>query len=188
MIDNYSLVLPFVPVKDDGDTFIYTEMLFRGAKKGNNNSRLLKAFYHRSQEDFESQFDTIKKLCELSGARACTRLSKRSYRQVAKRFLSLVTETFITENYAGMKTLYNRACGTTKPIEKLWLVDCDSYGEYESAYMWLSRNSATIKADIPSKKGRHIIVSPFNLSTWPEGYPTIHKDNPTNLYIPEGAD
>jgi hypothetical protein len=39
---------------------------------------------------------------------------------------------------------------------------------------------------IPSKSGFHIIMKPFNLQKFKSEYPDveIHKNNPTNLYIP----
>lgn len=39
---------------------------------------------------------------------------------------------------------------------------------------------------IPSKSGLHLIVNPFNMKDFKTDYPDIevHKDNPTNLYIP----
>ena len=193
MLDNSKLIRAFCPDKDDGDTFIYTEMLDRGQRKGNNGQRLLKTFYHRSREEFDNQFETIKKLCDMSQVRAMTRLAPRSYKKVAGTFLRLVTETYITQNYAGMKTLYNRACGTTSPNTKLWLVDCDSPDEYAAVCRdfgpkaLLELKLPTWEA-IPSKKGMHIICSPFDMRLWPFPNIGIHKDNPTNLYIPDGAD
>lgn len=194
MLDNSQLILPFIPEKNDGDTFIYTELLDRGKKKGNNGKRLLKTFYHRSQEEFLSQFETIKSFCEFNKIRACTRLAPRSFKTVAKSFLRLVTETYITENYSGMKTLYSRACGITKPIRKYWLIDVD---EVNSSTLFLEtplRDQGILVATIPSKKGLHYIVNPFNLSGQFHAEfikpldLDIHKDNPTNLYIPDGAD
>jgi hypothetical protein len=190
MLDNSKLIRAFCPDKDDGDTFIYTEMLDRGQRKGNNGQRLLKTFYHRSREEFDNQFETIKKLCDMSQVRAMTRLAPRSYKKVAGTFLRLVTETYITQNYAGMKTLYNRACGTTTPTTKLWLVDCDSPDEYKlaSTFEDKAKSLGGVWFSIPSKKGTHIICSPFDMRLWPFPNIGIHKDNPTNLYIPDGAD
>jgi len=40
--------------------------------------------------------------------------------------------------------------------------------------------------EVPSKNGIHLITTPFDLSAFRQRYPDIdvHKDNPTNLYIP----
>lgn len=189
MLNNYKLVLPFVPEKDDGDTFIYTEMLDRGNRKGNNGQRLLKTFYHRSQEEFSKQFETIEKLCDMGKVRACTRLAPRSYKKVAGQFLRLVTEAYITENFVGMKTLYNRACGITSPNQKLWLFDVDILNDDTLNYERTLSSLGVLVTTIPSKKGLHYISKPFDGRTIPipEGI-SLHKDNPTNLYIPDEAD
>ncbi len=190
MLDNSVLVAKFVPERDDGDTFIYTEMLDRAKKKGNNGQRLLKTFYHRSQEEFWEQWETIKKLCDLSRVRACTRLAPRSYKKVGREFTRLVVETALTENWAGMKTLYNRACGIVTPIEKLWLWDVDA--EQMGVPHWALREVLMARdvfvAAIPSKTGMHLISAPFDRRGMLETGIACHKDNPTNLYIPDGAD
>ncbi len=195
MLDNSEIIAQFVPEVDDGDSFVYTEMLDRGRRKGNNGHRLVKTFYHRSREEFRSQLPVIKRLCDMSLVRACTRIAPRSFRRVAGTFLRLVTETYITENFAGMKSLYNRACGTTSPNEKLWLFDVDVI---DDAALALEGNLKTWHigdgryawvATIPSKKGMHLITRPFRLDdkSIPKDI-ALHKDNPTNLYIPDGAD
>lgn len=199
MLDNSTLIAPFAPEKEDGDTFIYTEMLNRGQKKGNNGHRLVKTFYHRSQEEFWEQWPTIKELCDLTLTRACTRIAPRSYEKVAGTFHRLVTETYITKNFAGMKSLYNRACGTTAPNTKLWLFDVDVLDDRTKLFGddFLVKLDVLI-ASIPSKKGIHYITKPFDMRIF-EDYRkvlnpltdeevSLHKDNPTNLYIPDGAD
>lgn len=190
MLNNYDYIYQFCPDKDDGDTFIYTEMLDRGKKKGNNGQRLVKTFYHRSKEEFANQWPTIQRLCDLSMVRACTRISPRSYKSVAKQFLRLVTETFITENYTGMKTLYNRACGITAPIKKMWLWDVDVVDDETLALGDELMKKGYLVATIPSKKGLHYITGPFDarMVRYNAEKVSLHKDNPTNLYIPEGAD
>jgi hypothetical protein len=195
MLDNSTLVAQFVPKVEDGDTFIYTEMLDRGKKKGNNGQRLLKTFYHRSQGEFWEQWPTMQKLADMAQVRLCTRLAPKSYKKVGKEFVRLVVETGLTENWAGMKSLYNRACGISSPIQKLWLFDVD-YPDFESeAFGCYLDDKRLLMESIPSKKGVHYISKPFNLLEWDplEGGKlpaniSLHKDNPTNLYIPDGAD
>lgn len=196
-LDNSIPVAAFCPKTDDKDTFIYTEMLNRGQKKGNNGQRLLKTFYHRSVEEFWEQWPTIKQLCDLSKVRACTRLAPKSFEKVGHTFLRMVTDAHITRNYPGMKTLYNRACGTTSANEKLWLFDVDVVQENTREFERRLDVAGHRIATIPSKKGLHYIVKPFDtriIDAWmhelliTESEMSLHKDNPTNLYIPEGAD
>jgi len=203
MLDNSQLIREFVPKRDDGDTFIYTEMLDRGQRKGNNGQRLLKTFYHRSREEFDAQLVTIMALCDMAKVRACTRLAPRSWKKVGKEFARLVVETALTENWVGMKSLYNRACGIASPIEKLWLWDVDVIDD-DSAHLLASLDHlhtpdgrSVLLEEIPSKKGVHYITRPFDvrqisLEMRDDGRVmsnvSLHKDNPTNLYIPDGAD
>ncbi len=199
-LDNSALIAPFCPEKDDGDTFIYTEMLDRGKRKGNNGHRLLKTFYHRCREEFWEQLPTIQKLCDLSLVRACTRLSPRSFKQVGRDYTRVVVEAAMAENWAGLKSLYNHACGRVRVNEKLWLLDVDdmNHPELQDLVSELSFKSL-LGAKIPSRKGVHLITRPFRVMSVsiPDGphlvsayVPSdiqVHKDNPTNLYIPEGA-
>jgi hypothetical protein len=195
MLDNSALIAPFCPATADGDTFIYTEMLDRGKRKGNNGHRLVKTFYHRSVEEFWAQWPVIKQLCDLAQVRACTRLAPRSYAKVGREFTRLVVEASLTANWAGMKSLYNRACGIVTPNQKLWLFDIDRIDEVtERLAQGLIRDGVLI-ARIPSKKGEHLITTPVDSRPYCGGHGwrafgevELHKDNPTNLDIPDGAE
>lgn len=198
-VDNSELILPFIPEKDDGDTFVYTELLNRGQKKGNNGRRLLKTFYHRDRDDFLRVLPDIKMLCEYSGIRACTRLSPRSAKRVGKEFTRVVVEACCAENWWAMKSLYNSACGRTSPNQKIWIWDVDRSWIDENTdggfhregvvypTQWL-QESGFYLASIPSKTGFHLLSKPFDVRKWPFPGIDVHKDNPTNLYIPDGAD
>lgn len=193
-IDNSALVAPFAPAEADGDTFIYTELLDRTKRKGNNGVRLARAFFHRSQAEFWEQWPTIVKLCDLSGCRAYTRLAPRSYKKVGREFVRLVVDTAMSENWAGMKSLYQRACGTVTPNEKLWLIDVDARDGNTERLAANLTEAGVLRARIPSRKGEHLIVVPFDARPWVGnhgwrawGEVELHKDNPTNLYIPDEA-
>lgn len=196
MIDNSAIIATFCPATNNGDTFIYTEMLDRSKRKGNNGQRLLKTFYHRSVEEFWEQWPTIRKLCDIAGVRACTRLSPRSYRKVGATFTKLVVEAALTDNFAGMKSLYNRACGITAPNEKLWLWDVDEVNEEANTLYRELREIGVFVAKVPSRRAWHLITRPFDVRNIGRQMPDdgyvlpnvqLHKDNPTNLYIPDEA-
>jgi hypothetical protein len=198
MLDNTDLVRPFVPPTDDGDTFVYTELLDRTKKKGNNGVRIVKTFYHRSQADFDRHLPAMKSLCDSTKVRAYTRLAPRSFEKVAGEFLRLVTETYISKNFAGMKTLYARACGIVSPNEKIWMLDIDEPTSTTEALKNSLKTDGHLLAVIPSKKGEHFIIKAFDarnytrrggtLEGWEVwGAVSLHKDNGTNLYIPDDA-
>ncbi len=199
MLDNTHLVRPFVPAEDDGDTFVYTELLDRTKRKGNNGVRIVKTFYHRSQADFDRHLPQMIGLCDAVKVRAYTRLAPRSFKKVAAEFLRLVTETYISQNFAGMKTLYARACGIVSPNEKIWMLDIDNTTFSTNCLKERLRLDGHLLAVIPSKKGEHLIVKAFDardytrrggtLEGWEIwGEVSLHKDNGTNLYIPDGAE
>jgi hypothetical protein len=209
LIDNSDFISRFVPEHSDGDTFLYTEMLDRSKTKGNNGQRLMKTFYHRTREEFWNQLPLIKRVCDMSQVRAMTRLSPRSFEMVAHTNARLILEALIAKNHAGVKTLYQKACGTTSPIHKVWIWDIDVINDQTECF----RDALTKFEDhhgqkvflgtLPSKKGFHHLTRPFDASLAsdymriclgiegglkPNGEMiSLHKDNPTNLYIPNGA-
>ncbi len=211
-VDNSSVVAGFAPKADDGDTFIYTEMLDRSKEKpdgGEYGFKLLKSFYHRSQEEFWRQWPAIRAACDAAGVRACTRLSPRSFRRAGQEHARLVLEAALEGRWQRMRSLYRTACGTIAPNEKLWLWDIDTLDGRTERFatwlrtMWDARGQLVYVATLPSRKGVHHITRPFDLrlatafmqdelgiagGLVPNGdVISLHKDNPTNLYIPDGA-
>lgn len=205
-VDNLEIVAKFCPVLSDeqwnGDRsllslFVYTELLDRGRRKGNNSARIVRTFYHRCEQELREQMPSIRKLCDATGARACTRLAPRSYERVGALHTTMVVEAALTRNWSGMKSLYARACGTVKLERKLWLFDVDAVTPKTDEFAKQLEADSHLRARVPSKKGEHLITVPFDMqsyvgrrvesgwSAW--GEVTLHKDNPTNLYIPEGA-
>ena len=202
-VDNSDIIRNFVPEKDDGDTYVYTELLDRRKTKGNNGFRLVKSFFHRDRESFDVQLPAIKELCVSYGCRAYTRISPRSFKKTAGVFLKMVTEAYVACNYDGMKTLYNKACGNVAPEVKYWMLDVDVLEDktrHTSLYQVLrqedgrgnlgpSLNGWVWVDEVPSKRGCHYIVKPFDIRELviPEGI-DLKKDANTNLYIPDSAE
>ncbi len=212
MINNYDIVKRFMPgesmgLDSNGDHFLYTELLDRTKRVGNNGVRIVKTFYHRSLSDFDKHMPLMTALCDALKVRAYTRLSTRSFRKVGAEFVRLVVDASLTDNFAGMKSLYTRAAGIVTPNKKLWLFDVDKISdESEEFGKWLARPNwkghIPLVATIPSKKGLHYITNTFSLMDWMKldlgGDPidnaytfppdvSLHKDNATNLYIPGEA-
>lgn len=194
-IDNSEIVVGFVPETDDGDTFLYTELIDRSKRAGGSNRmRVLRTFFHVSRDDFWRRWPTIKTLCEQTGVRAYTRLAPRSFAAVGK----LATERYVGHalagNFKGLRYVYASACGSVTPISKLWLFDVD---EPTAAAARVLRDCLEVNgklvATIPSRKGHHLISQPFDVGrTLPgailESGISLHKDNPTNLFIPAERD
>ena len=182
-VNNLEVCALFVPETFDGDTFTYTELLDRNKKSGNNKGRLVRTFWHRTRADLVEQMPAIISMCEYTGARAYIRLTPRSFRQVGMVFAKMVLDQALTGNWEGMRHGYNRACGTTSKKEgRVWLFDVDHLEDTDVTRTITARPEFV--AVVPSRKGRHLITRPFDLRGLELGEIQVHKDNPTNLFIP----
>lgn len=195
MINNIERVLPLLTFKDKND-FYFLQILQR--KKENpklgSNSRVIKNYYIRSVEELQEKYSEIMALCEIFNARAMLRLNKRNFKKVAHKTSIKMPILMEAEDYAGVKKAYDKACGKghDEKDNKKWIIDID--GEFDDPFIVKLQNHINnlqpmgekIVALIPSKYGIHIICNPFNTSQWKDLHPNIeiHRDNPTNLFIP----
>lgn len=194
MKDNLHLIMPFLKF-ESGDDFYYLQILQR--KKENpeigSNSRVIKNYYITSEQHLLDRYDEIKKLCEVFNARASIRLNKRSFEKVGMKAMVNLANTMMNKEYQFLKASYDRACGLGhNDSEKKWILDIDgtyTYQELERMEAYIN-NALPIGKNtyhyIPSKSGLHLITKPFDSRQFTQGFPEIeiHKDNPTNLYIP----
>jgi hypothetical protein len=193
MIDNINSILPFLKF-ESADDFYYLQVLQR--KKENpqigSNSRVIKNYYINSEEYLINHYDEIKKLCEVFNARASIRLNKRSYEKVGFKAMVNIANTMSNREYQFLKASYDRACGLGhNDDEKKWILDIDvkdfDYVKRVATYIALIQpvGDKVIRL-LDSKNGFHLITKPFNLQIFNDEFKDIevHKDNPTNLYIP----
>lgn len=203
-VNNYEIVKRFLPGQELGPennqlNFLYTELMDRTKRVGNNGVRIFRTFFHRDLKDFETHFPEIFKQCEALGIRAYTRLAPRSFKDVAKYNLKQCLESVLAENWIHSKTSYASACGSVTPVKKIWLFDVDQVHEAaENFGMWLVEQDLLL-TEVPSKKGYHFVTLPFDLRRWrrdqnPDGQvivdvpgTSLHKDNAVNLYVPDNA-
>lgn len=195
MIDNLEKILPFLKFESPDD-FYYLQILQR--KKENpeigSNSRVIKNYYITSEEHLLLRYDEIKKLCEVFNARASIRLNKRSFESVGFKTLENIANSMRNREYKFLKASYDRACGLGhNDKEKTWILDIDNKEEEDILMLHFidtlepNPNSGhKVLQSIKSKSGFHLITTPFNVEEFKKRYPDveIHKDNPTNLYIP----
>ena len=191
MVDNLRLILPFLKFESEDD-FYYLQILQR--KKENpqigSNSRVIKNYYINSEEYLINHYDEIKKLCEVFNARASIRLNKRSYEKVAFKAMVNIANTMSNREYEFIKASYDRACGLGhNDKNKKWILDIDkedlvNLKLIKKDLITLSEKDI-ILAELESKSGIHLITKPFNSFVFSAIHKIeIHKDNPTNLYIP----
>ena len=209
MINNLELIKPLLKFESDDD-FYYLQILQRkkdpnpiGLGLGtSNNARTIKNYFISNVEYLERKMPEIIALCNLFNARASIRLNKRSYKKVGYRALQKIANTMANGEFEHLKSSYSKACGTGHNAgkNKTWVIDIDKedLDKFEDLIAVLTTpalrpEGEKIIATIPSKTRLHLITKPFDIKQFKEsGYVKltgldkleIHKDNPTNLYIP----
>lgn len=194
-IDNLPLIKPLLTFRTDDD-FYYLQILQRKKEHPElgSNSRVVRNYYIPSIEYLEKRYDEIQKLCDAFQARASLRLNVRSKKNVAFKTMVNIANTMANGEYQFVSKCYDRASGQShNASRKLWILDIDNYMEPHEIqeivnFMYNQMPSGVNKlvAQIPSLSGVHLITTPFDLRYFPKEFPkiTVHKDNPTNLYIP----
>jgi hypothetical protein len=188
IVDNHEKVAAFIAEEFDGDTFHYTELIDRAKRTGGSNRRrLVRTFFHRSRAHFFEHWPVIKALCDAAQVRAYTRLSPRSFKEVGKLFTTKIVDLAVHDQWLAMPYLYASCCGKVSPSKKLWLYDVDSpeMSPYQPLLHELVQRDVLVTT-IPSRAGFHLIAKPHHITYDVMGV-MVHKDNPTNLYVPEGA-
>lgn len=198
-VNNFKLVYqtPLLNFVSEDD-FYFLQLLQR--KKENpsvgRNSRVIKNYYITSVDHLKLREGEIIDLCRKTGARAMLRLNKRSFHKVAFRALQNIANTMSSKDFKHIKSQYDKACGEThNDSSKTWIIDIDEDNMFLDSAIedmidvitLLQPVGKKIVARVPSKSGLHLITRPFNLQefqkkSWPV---SIHKDNPTNLFIPD---
>lgn len=199
MINNFDKIKPLLKFNSEDD-FYFLQILQR--KKDhkdskfkvngtNNNSRLVKAYYINSLEYFEFIRNEVICLCEVFNARAGINLNKRSYEKMALQHLKKCTDQILNKDFKKACKAYNTVLGAyNHDSDKKWIIDIDDKEVSPLMLAHIDHHCEPIGQKIytiiPSKNGWHVITKPFNVLTFKEKYPDIeiHKNNPTNLYIP----
>jgi len=211
MIDNFKYIIPLLSF-DSEDQFYFVQILQRKKDgneiKGTNNSnRTIRTYRIDSIKKLQELKNEMIKFAIYFNARVGINLNKRSYEKAAFNTLKKIADQMSNKSFKNVKSAYDSVCGLhDSAVDKIWIIDVD---EYESKP--LDRNKfeiikalqhsqpydvRKILADIPSKTGSHFITKPFNTiefftylfdnynRTLMHEMPEIHKNNPTNLYIP----
>ncbi len=196
-VNNLDILLPFMKFESTDD-FYYLQILQR--KKENpelgRNSRVIKNYYLKSQDELIKKYDEIVDLCKLFNARASLRLNKRSFEKVAYKALINYAENMQQRDFINIPHGYDRAVGLGHNESKgnaKWILDIDDNPSQELLNEMIKviedakplKEESKILAIVPSKTGMHIITCPFDSREFDTVFPEIdkHKDNPTNLYI-----
>lgn len=86
MVNNFDLIKPLLLFPTKEDNFYFVQILQRkkdhkGIRLGgsNNNSRLIKAYYIKSQEHLDTHTEEMIKLAQVFNARVSINLNPRSF-------------------------------------------------------------------------------------------------------------
>lgn len=198
MVDNFDQIAKLLEFKTSED-FYFVQVIQRkkdhkeeNKRLGrNNNARLVKAYYIRSVDYLMEHRPEIIALCNTFNARAGISLNPRNAKKVALDMMARLAHCIKTDNYE-VQRLYNTACGMVIPHDRTWIIDIDTKDEKElqTCVEFVTKaqpEGEKIIARIPSKEGLHLITRRFHSDWFLQNCPVkveIHKNNPTNLYIP----
>ena len=197
MIDNFDKIRSLLSFNSE-DEFYFIQILQRKKDNpgnihgSNNSSRLIKAYYIDSFDKFDKQKDEMIQLANLFNSRIGINLNKRSYYKTAFNTLQKIADQMHNKEFKYVYRAWNTSCGIYNSVEdKIWILDVDDIGRKSNDILrFIEKECQPIGNKfidiIPSKSGYHILTRAFDLSKFKDVYPDIeiHKNNPTNLYIP----
>lgn len=212
VIDNFDLISKHLEFTSPDD-FYFVQVFVRGkdGRKanvdggligGNNKNRLVRIWTIRSIDELFKAKPDIISIANSVGGRVYIHPTKRSFKEVARECMRLTTESYLSENYQGLKGSYSSACGISYVTsDKKFIIDLDynkdfqdtSEGFYIGDYIDCLNNECdpvnTEKLEyiVPTAHGMHLITRPFNIAKFKNKFPLvdIHKNNPTLLYFSE---
>lgn len=196
MIDNFELIKPLLSF-DSEDEFYFVQIIQRkkdnpnGINGSNNSSRLIKAYYINSVSKLDKYKEEMIFFANYFNARVGINLNKRSYYKTAFNTLRMIAEQMQQKNFRNIHRAWNSSCGVHNGGDRIWLLDIDTKCEdYVNNIMTFVSGQNPVGNKniclIPSKSGYHLMTKPFDLRIFSKEYTDIeiHKNNPTNLYIP----
>lgn len=206
IVDNFDLIGNFMSFENPGD-FYFVQALVRGKDgvtnnieggsiNGNNRNRLVRFWTVKSKDELIKCKKDMINIANSVGARLYIHPTRRNFKDVANKFMSLAMETFVSENYEGLKNEYSMACGQSyDKKDKYYIVDVDDNedGTQPDIDVILGILKKDVSAGInpltkylivPTLHGRHIICKPFYIENFHMFCPNIDvlKNNPTLLY------
>lgn len=194
-VENFDLIIPLLEFHDKNDFYIVNILKRKkdqDVPSNHQSARTIKVYYIKSTEELLSKKDEIISLCEVFNARAGINLNRFNHKDFAFTFLKETIER-IEQGHYDMTGLALSCAWKSKSKSQRWLIDCDSQEEYETAKKALMdpelrpHGVNKIIAEIPTRKGWHLITSSFDTS-WFRDAKAIRSDmfksNPTALYYP----
>ena len=206
MVDNFDLIRPMFYFNEVNNMFFHCQIVQRAKDHKPNKVKedAIKTYFIRSTEHFDRIKGEIILLCEHYGARAYINVAGKDFEAMQKIMLKHLARNVADDVVQNPKKVINSIAGKLKSRSKVWVVDIDDKSLLDSVLKWLDsyfkiseasilidRESIYLKATIPTVKGVHLIVTPFNLQLFHSTFPDIdvHKNSMgTLLYYPKSLD
>lgn len=200
-VDNFEKIKSLVDCNED--EFYLLQIIHRSkdgltrfdkdGEKSHFSNKTIKSYYVNSTEYLDKKRDEIIELCHMFNARAYFNPNVKSNKQITLKCLSELAHMVSVEDYKGIRSLLDSACGRTGSAskDKFWIVDVDTkdMNEVESVKAAIIQcepvGGEKIVKLIPTVHGYHIISRPFNKKRFRDLYHEqidIHDNNPTLLY------
>lgn len=214
MINNFELIKPLLSFESEDEFYFVQILQRKKENKdsdirylgSNNSSRLIKSYNITSIEMLEKyEFEMIE-IAKLFNARVGINLNKRSFYKTAFNTMRDIANLLHNKEFRNVYRAWNTACGVHNEGDKIWILDIDepeisplmvAFIQYkcqpimEIMFDEVGMPTGEVKnnkiiATIPSKSGWHLITTGFDTRNFCKEFPDIeiHKNNPTNLYIP----
>ncbi len=199
MINNFQIIRPYLHFENEGDCF-FLQIISRKKDGCNTSASNIKDYYITSIEQYDNLESKIIDMCNYFNARAYIRLNKRNINDNNLLTISEIIDRHIKKQSISVIKLYASVMGSNNSEKnKKWLLDIDDITDENNQeiqkYIEVINNQCQpignkILGYIHSKSGLHIVTSPFNIQVFSKTFPSIkiddfiHKDTPTNLYIP----
>lgn len=199
MINNIELIKPLLNFEEKGDFYMLYILKRKkdqpqGERDNHQSVRTIRTYCIKSIEQLESRFEEITMMCEMFKARAYIHVQKQNHKDVSLSMMVALAQRIQDGNHE-QQSLFDSVVGQLKTYEKRWIVDIDTTDPdfvYEVADFIKELRPVGFKVEkvIPTKNGRHLITSRFDVKTFSEKYPNIdiQKKNPTLLYYPNSLD
>lgn len=186
-VDNFTSIRELLRFTSEND-FYFVQIMQRKkdgavAESGNNGYRVIKSYYIKSLEEWDRQEPKIKELCESNNARAYININRRNAKEVCwetvNRLLELIKNDHTHQGYK----VWDHACGVSKSVDKMWMVDVDTrdlqelYNIQTTINECRGKNPDHIIKVIDSKNGYHIITEGFDLNHFKQLLVEKHLDN-----------
>jgi hypothetical protein len=193
-IDNFDLLAELVAPQFDGDTFLYTELLDRSKRSGNNKGRRVHVFTHRTRQDLFDQRQQIVDLCQATKARAYLRVTPRSFEQVGRAYARLVLDQALTGNWTSKAsvTRWRPFRDGTDMMNALCFSIASSSGRRPARRAPIAVPHAlpplvSVDVEEPAARRARELDGRGKAPDFSALGIELHRDNPTNLYIPADA-